>query len=73
MAAYLPNTLEQLVRAGVNITIEDVSYLPQTLFELALIAKGSGSHITIAGNYLPATLEKLAQIAGGQLTVIVKK
>lgn len=73
MAIYLPHTIEQLVRAGVNVTIEESTYMPQTLINLVTIAKKSGSHITISGNYLPVTLEQLAQIAGNQLTIVVKK
>jgi len=73
MAIYLANTLEQLVRNGVNITIEDSNYLPQTLIHLAQIAKRSGAHITISGNYLPMTLEQLARILGNNLTIVVKK
>ncbi len=73
MAVYLPQTLEQLVRLGANITIDEVVYLPQTLSNLALIAKTTGAHITISGGYLPQTLEELARIAGNNLTVVVKK
>jgi hypothetical protein len=69
MAVYLPQTLENLVRRGVNITVE-AAYLPQTLFGLAYIAKESGAHITVVGNYLPQTLDQLALILGNQLTVV---
>lgn len=73
MPSYLPNTLEMLVSHGANITIEDSTYLPQTLLHLAQIAKQTGAHITVGGNYLPATLEQLARVAGNNLTIIVRR
>ena len=73
MAVYLSQTLEQLVQLGVNITIDDASYLPQTLINLATLARQSGAHITISGSYMPQILEQLAQIAGNQLTIIVRR
>ena len=71
MAMYLPATLESLARKGANITIEDSSYLPNTILNIAYIAKQTGSHVTIGGHYLPQTLDQLAQILGNQLTVVV--
>ena len=71
MAIYLPQTLEMLVGYGVNITIENNNYLPQTLLNLVTIAKRTGAHITISGSYFPQTLEQLARIGGNNLTLIV--
>jgi len=73
MAMYLPNTLEAMVRNGANITIESGNYLPQTIINLLIIARKTGSKITISGNFLPNTLEEFAKVGGNNLTLIVNK
>lgn len=73
MAIYLPSTLEAMVRNGANITIESGNYLPQTIITLLIIARKTGSKITISGNFLPNTLEEFAKVGGNNLTLIVNK
>ena len=72
MATYIPQTLMNLVRMGVNINFDDAAYQPQTLLEIAGIAKQTGAKITISGGYLPQTLEQLALILGNNLTIVVR-
>jgi hypothetical protein len=72
MAFYLPQTLEDLVSRGMNITIEGGQYLPQTLIRLVTIARRTGAHVTIAGgNYLPNTLSQIADAGGNNVTFVV--
>jgi hypothetical protein len=72
MATYMPQTVMNLVRMGANINFDDAPYLPQTLLEIAAIAKLTGAKITISGSYLPQTLEQLAQILGNNLTIVLR-
>ena len=71
--AYLPQTLEQLARTGVNLELgPGSSYLSQTLENLVRIVVSTGAHITIhAPPCLPQTLEQLARIGGKHLTIRV--
>jgi len=70
---YIPQTLEEIVRNGGNLVLEDASYFPQTIEALVRIAVGSGAHITLKGNYLPHTLIQLSRIGGNHLTIVVSR
>lgn len=71
--AHIPQTAENLVRIGANVTISSESnFIPQSLENIVRIASGSGSHVTIHANkHIPQTLENLARIGGNNITIVI--
>jgi len=71
--SHIPQTAENLVRIGANLTISrEANYIPQTLENIVRIARSTGSHVTIHGEgYISETLENLARIGGKNVTIVI--
>lgn len=64
----MPQTAKDVVQLGASLEISDSNFMPQTLEELATLAKASGAQLTIGLTLMPDTMKKLAAIAPGQIT-----
>jgi hypothetical protein len=65
---YLPVTLEQVINNGGNLIVGE-GYLPQTLKNLAQIAKTKKLRLTIKDQkLLPQTMIEIAKIGDGFVT-----
>lgn len=65
----MPDTAKELVRLGANLVIEESTFMPDTLRELATLARGSGASVTIRRQVLlPDLMKELARIGGNRIT-----
>ena len=71
--SHVPQTAENLVRIGTNVTIsKEANFMPQTLENIVRIARGTGVQVTIHGEgHMPQTLENLARIGGKNVTIVI--
>lgn len=71
--SHIPQTAENLVRIGANVTIsKEANFIPHTLESIVRIASGTGVHVTIHGEgHMPQTLENLARIGGKNVTIVI--
>lgn len=67
-----PDTAKDILSLGGNLSIEDSKYTPETMRELAKLAKTHNAHLTVKGaGQHPDTLKDLVKLAGKNVTIIV--
>lgn len=71
--AAISQTVEALINAGVNVSVDAAEYAGPSLVQFARLAKAKGVHLTIrnAGDLISLTLEEIAQAGRNNVTLEV--